>query len=632
MYQIGDVGGPAEPRFARWMSEGDVNLLRLGWRLTRDPRFAYYIVNNIGRGIESDAEWAALQKAAAGQRNPIFAQGSRVLSDWFGLLETGTESDDFRFRRAVGLRVGEGYGHDHDDPLDLQIYAHGVPMASDTGQRPGYVQPPAYNLLSHNAVVSPQAKGRRWISSFADVPGARYMQGKVGDEGNYSRQIALIDVDSGKPSAQPLPAKDGQDAKLPNDVVTPNSYIVDVFRVRGGTVPSYAFHAMPADQFDINVENRRNAKPDENEILKTFTTDETKWIGTAPSTLVATWRMQRDPSEYRGIKIPGAERQVIGPNFDPNAPRKFIRMHLPGYAGGAAFGARQVGQQGALFTTENLYVQPANWQGQAVFPVVFEPYAGESFIQRVRLLTPQSTLANAQAPVALEVVLKNGRRDVVFMSPGKQAVTIPNVGAFDGEFGYISREGNNVRQASIVSGTRLQAPGVLLNPSRAAYEGTVKAVDYYARTATVTGTLPQQAGGAVLEIGPPQRRTSYAVTSTSRDKITFRKGMDLDASRIQSIGADGSVQTVSPIANLGLAVSGDDAVPRWRVGAGSAGNTIKLAGTTAKPPFKVGDMMRVWEFGPGDTYRLPAWMTVTRNAQGKWVQAGNISGKVKVGK
>jgi hypothetical protein len=631
IFQIGDVGGPDEPRFSRWMDAGDINLFRLGWKLTRDPRFAYLIVNYIGRGIESDAEWAEVQKAAVGQRNPVFAQGSRVLSDWFGLLSTGVESDDFRFRRAAGLRVGEGYGHDHDDPLDLQIWAHGVQMATDTGQRPGYVQPPAHALLSHNTLVSPQAIGRRWISSFADVPGARYERGKVGDGDNYSRQLALIDVDNGKPSSQPLPAKDGPDAKLPTDVVTPNSYVVDVFRVRGGTVPSYAFHAMPADEFVTNVQNNHKAAPDENEILKAFNTDETKWIGTAPSTLTATWRMQREASDYKGIKMPAAEKQVLGVNFDPTAPRKFIRMHLPGYEGGTVFGARQVGEKVVNFTTDNLYVQPAKWQGQAVFPVVFEPFVGESFIQSVRLLTPQSTLANADAAVALEIILKNGRRDIVLMSPDKKSVTIPGVTACDGEFGYISRDATGVRQASIVGGTRLEASGVLLLPGKAAYEGTVKSVDYYDRTATIEGTLPERGAGSVLEIGPPQRRTSYTVTSTAGDKIVFRKGMDLGASRIQSIAPDGVSQTVSPIATEGLAVSGDDAVPRWRLGPGSKESTLRLTGSTkTKPAFKVGDMARVWEFGPGDTYRLPAWMSVTRGAQGKLVRDGNISGKVQV--
>jgi hypothetical protein len=264
----------------------------------------------------------------------------------------------------------------------------------------------------------------------------------------------------------------------------------------------------------------------------------------------------------------------------------------------------------------------------------------------VRLLTPQSTLSDANAAVALEVLLKNGRRDIVLMSQGQKPVTIPGVATFDGEFGYISRDGNNVRQASIVGGTKLDAPGVLLNPSRAAYEGTVKAVDYYARTATITGTLPQDGANAVLEIGPPQRRTSYTVTSTAGNKIAFRKGMDLAASRVQAIAADGTIQTVSSIAaegpavsgtnavthaNLGLAVSGDDAVSRWRIGAGSEAKNLRLTGAT-KPAFKIGDMVRVWEFGPGDTYRLPAWMSVTRDAQGKMTHSGNISGKVKFGK
>jgi hypothetical protein len=632
VFQIGDVGGPDEPRFSRWMDAGDTNMFRLGWKLTHDPRFAYLIVNYIGRGIESDAEWAALQKAAAGQRNPVYAQGSRVLSDWFGLLATGVNSDDFRFRCAAGMRVGEGYGHDHDDPLDLQIWAHGVPMATDTGQRPGYVQPPAHALLSHNTVVSPQAEGRRWISSFADVPGARYERGKVGDGDNYSRQLALIDVDNGKPSSQPLPAKDGPDAKFPTDVVTPNSYVVDVFRVRGGTVPSYAFHAMPDDELVTNVENKRLAKPDENDVLKAFNTDETKWIGTAPSTLVATWRMRREAGTYKDIQLPPAEKQVLGVNFDPKAPRKYIRMYMPGYEGGSVFGATQVGEKVVNFTTDNLYVQPANWQEQAVFPVVYEPYAGEPFIESVRLLTPQSTLSDANAAVALEVVLKNGRHDVVLMSPGQKPVTVPGVGSFDGEFGYVSRDANGVRQASIVGGTRLEAPGVLLTPSKAAYEGTVNAVDYYGKTATVTGALPAAGAGAVLEIGPPQRRTSYTVASTAGNKIVFEKGMDLVASRVQSIAADGALQTVSPIATEGLPVSGEDAVPHWRIGTGSAGNSLKLTGDAQEPSFKVGDMVRVWEFGPGDTYRLPAWMSVTRDAQGKLVQTGNISGKVKFGK
>ena len=69
--------------------------------------------------------------------------------------------------------------------------------------------------------------------------------GKVSDD--YGRQLALIDADEGKPSAKPIAPKDIETAKLPADIIAPNSYVVDVFRVRGGTVPAYAFHGPAAD-------------------------------------------------------------------------------------------------------------------------------------------------------------------------------------------------------------------------------------------------------------------------------------------------------------------------------------------------------------------------------------------------
>jgi len=102
---------------------------------------------------------------------------SRVLANWFGVLETGLEHDDFRFRRAVGVRVGFGTGHHHDDPLDLQIWAHGVPMCGDGGGRTGYAVPANRAVQSHNTVESPLAMAtcHRWISSFAPLPGAQYV-------------------------------------------------------------------------------------------------------------------------------------------------------------------------------------------------------------------------------------------------------------------------------------------------------------------------------------------------------------------------------------------------------------------------------------------------------------------------
>jgi hypothetical protein len=630
-FQIGDVGGPSEPRFGRWLAgKPDADLIRLGWRLTQDPDFAYLIVHDLGRSLETDEEWAAIQKAAAGRRHPVFEQKSRVLSDWFGVLESGTESDDFRFRRAAGLRVGEGYGHHHDDGLDLQIWAQGVPLAADAGQRPGYTNPESRDRLSHNLVVSPQGRGRPWIASFADAPGARYLEGKTSN--SYVRQIALIDADKGKPSAQPITPAEIESGKLPADIIAPNSYVVDVFRVRGGSIPAYAFHGPAADELVTNIADKHAAKPSENEILKAFSRDDTKWIGTVPDTLTATWRMRRDSAEYQGLKLQPAEQLALGQNFDPNAPQKYIRMHLLGHGGDSVFGARLVGEKVVNFTFENLYVEPAKWKDQAVFPVVYEPYAGEPFIDSVKLLSPQSTLEDINAPVVIEVDLKNGRRDVIWMGRGGKTVTIPNAGSFDGEFGYISRDAQGVRQATLVGGTRLEADEVLLTSDRAAYEGEVKAVDYWNKTATLSTPLPQGSAGAVLEIGPPQRRTSYTVASVNGGQATFLKGMDLCGSRIESFSSDGMPQTVTEIAQLGQPVSGDDGVPLWRVGAGSEGNTLQLSGGPApQSKLKAGEMLHIWEFGPGDKYRLTAWASLTRASGGSYQRDGNVNATVRIG-
>jgi hypothetical protein len=638
-FQIGDVGGPSEPRFRSWLAtEQDKDLIRLGWHLTHDPDFAYIIAHDLGRTLETDEEWAAIQKAAAGRRNPVFEQKSRVLSDWFGVLESGTESDDFRFRRAAGLRVGIGYGHHHDDALDLQIWAQGVPLAADAGQRPGYTQPPSRSIISHNLVVSSLGGHQRgWISSFADAPGARYLEGKTSD--NYVRQIALIDADKGKPSAQPLDPKLLEQGKLPTDIVAPNSYVVDVFRVRGGDAPAYAFHGPASDELVTNVADKRAAKPDENAILKQFDDNErdvdaTKWIGSTPDTLIATWRMRRDSADYKGLKLQAAEQRALGNNFDPNAPRKYIRMYLPGHGGDSVFGARQVGIKVVNFTFENLYVQPKQWdtkKSQTVFAAVYEPYSGEPYIDSVKLLSPQSALSDFNATIALEVNLKNGRHDVVIVSPGGKMATIAGVTS-DGEFGYISRDAQGVRQATLVGGTKLEANGVLLTPARAAYEGEVKAVDYWNKTAELSTPLPSDSAGAVLEIGPPQRRTSYTVTSVKGDETTFLKGMDLAGSRIESFSPDGMPQTATEIAQLGQTVSGDDGVPLWRVGAGSKGNTLQLSGGSApQSKLKVGDMVRLWEFGPGDKYRLPAWASLTRATDGGYQRAGNVNAPARIG-
>ena len=548
---------------------------------------------------------------------------SRILSEWGGILEAGRESADFRQRRAVGVRVGTGTGHAHNDPLDLQIWAQGVPMCGDGGGRSdaGYGYPGTAWLGNHNTVVAKAATGHRWISSFAPMEGAQYLMARVLNKDLYERQVVLVDVD------------------------VSNSYVVDVFRVNGKDNPTYAFHGMPADQFEVNVaDQQKGTSAEKFPFMEKFSlTEETKWSGTAPSPLVATWRMRRDPEKIamllpaggRGeFTFPGAERKAMGSDFDEKAPRKFIRMHLLGHAGDEVCGARAVCLNGEPYTNENLYLKSKSATGKTLFPAVFEPYAGEPFLQSVRLLTDEKALEDSLAPVAIEVVLKNGRRDVIYLAPREAgADVVPGVGTFQGECAVVSYDAKGVRQAALVGGTRLEAKGITVTTERAAYTGSIKTMDYRKRAAELSGALPKEAADAVIETGPEERPTSYALTQVDGAKVKFLQGMDFAMSPVEALTAEGKPILRSGIRVIpGMTVTDDRAENFWRFSANATLAELALDGaSSSKGRLKVGEALRVWEIGPGDPYRLPVQVNVVRQADGQYKTMGNAPAKVQAG-
>ena len=571
---------------------------------------------------------------------------SRVLSDWGGILETGREFSDFRQRRAIGVRVGDGYGHHHNDPLDLQIWSQGVPMCGDGGARSdaGYGYPMTAWLGNHNTVMAKAATGHRWVSSFAPLDGAQYLMARVLNQDLYARQVVLVDVDA------------------------TNSYVVDAFRVNGEDPPAYAFHGMPADQFEVNVADKKlGTFPEKFEL-----TEETKWSGTAPAPLVATWRMRRDP-EKLNLLLPsgphgeahtrgeytfrGAERGAMGPDFDEKSPRKFIRLHLLGHAGDEVYGARAVCLNGSPYSNENLYLKSKNPTGKNIFPAVFEPFAGEPFIQSTRLLTPEKSLGDSLAPVAIEVRLINGRRDIIYLAPREAGPTvIPGVGTFQGEYALVSYDAQGVRQAVLAGGTKLEANGISVTTEIPAYTGILRSIDYRKRTAEFSNPLPPEAANAVLEIGTDARPTSYAVAQAEGTKVKFLQGMDFAMSRIEQITTDGlqqpsavsqapswrvdpkapSAQPVlrSPVNVIpGMTVTDDRQETYWKWATEATQTNLVLAGAAApQKVFKPGDALWVWEIGPSDPYRLPVQVNVVRQADGQYKTTANAPVKVQTEK
>ena len=233
---IGDVGGPCMMH-GEWM-QGIGHWMRMGWQWTQSPRFAIGVTLFGGRKAfqETNAEWAEIAKAAEGVRHPYMANRSRALANWGGYLEGGTQSDDFRFRHAARVRIGTGTGHSHADTLDLGLWSLGLCLAPDGGARGGYGRPDVQQSWMHNVVTIDKVdrSGHAWCTNLADMDGCQYLSARASSSPIFARQVAMIEVDQGRPAAKPPSdpsLKPG--TTYDHDIVLPKAYFVDFFRRQG---------------------------------------------------------------------------------------------------------------------------------------------------------------------------------------------------------------------------------------------------------------------------------------------------------------------------------------------------------------------------------------------------------------
>ena len=547
--RIGDVSGP--DRAYGVYFKGDDPQWRFGWRWTHDPVFAYVIFNHGKRGKETDAEWAAIEQSAATvKRAPWLETRSRVIINWFGLLESGVQFDDPRFRRNVYLRVGKGYGHAHLDTLDLQGHAHGFPFTIDGGQRSGYSVPNDAKTRVHNLVEVDGSdwSGHSWVETLSDNEGARYLSARAVPPRShpqvslYRRQVALIDVDEGGWTPdQPTTGL------FSREIALPDSYVFDVVRVAGGKVHTYCFHGPVEDELVTNMKGTlafAELKADDLLYLKNFGLDDKKSAGEAPEIVEATWRMIRG-------KTPGSEDRIAGNMLrDENSPRKYTRLHVLGQEGARMLtGASECKYRVFPYTFTSLFVQQrGDVEHDSVFPALIEPFVGEPFIASRRTLPVRENETDAQRAVALEVQTRNGHVDLLFADgrPDKvrevEGQEVPVRVA--GEFAYCSTDKEGLRQATLVGGTLLQAPGVTLKVAARERRGNVIEVDYAGQSLILDQAWPEASllARRPFEIGTPARMTTYTLASAKpegqRTRITMTGGNQYYCSRVTSVKED----------------------------------------------------------------------------------------------
>jgi len=415
-----------------------------------------------------------------GREAKIPAYPSRVI-EGFGcaVLESGQDRDNPLQKQAVAMRTGIGRGHAHQDTLNIEVFAHGVRLAPDLGGRHEGKNVSSPNMRinrMHNVVEVDERNfdntcpgstvgATGWTTAFSPQPGAQYMAGAARATSHpnvslYQRSTAMIEGD--RPDL---------------DV-----YLFDVFRVAGGKTHTYCFHGGPTadeNRLDINIP----LAPVASEIARNYLKGRppaSQFEGRSGDPLVATWTLSDD-----------LRKRYQGAGAAVNAPVA-ISLSLFGRPGEHVM-VGSASSQVYPVAMPYLHLQGrSEAEGRAsVYPALYEMYSGKPFLGEKRALKVTPASEDARAPVALQVAVGDGRRDLLFSSLKPDVLHQVEDGArIAGEFAFLSRDADGLRALHLVGGTELTRDGIGVRCPTPAHQGVIQSVNYLERSLTLSTELP----------------------------------------------------------------------------------------------------------------------------------------------
>ncbi|MCC7492579.1 MAG: heparinase II/III family protein [Fimbriimonadaceae bacterium] len=399
---------------------------------------------------------------------PDRPQRSRVL-DGYGMALLNNPA------QTVGLQCYYGFrgGHGHFDGLTIDLYAHKLPVTPDTGypdamnnQVPGIYSwskiTAAHNTVTVNARRQDGNVGGR-LHRFGDADWVQYAD--VDAPGNYSgvseyrRALVLIGTSS-------------QDA-----------YLLDIFRVAGGTQHDYVLHGVTGTRQIVNGQ---------------FGAPQPR--GTLAGENVAVGQFFDDPvlgkpgysggySGYRGsgfqhfinVQRAAAGSGAVIETTPAKEPLVKLRTHLPAQPGTALIVAEA--RTSPVRQPDLLPYLLARRQGQdlrSTYVAVLDPFVQTPQVASVELLP---TAADA---VAVKVT-RPGGVDVILQARDAGAPrTVAGYFETDAALAVVRYAPDGSWQAAATIGGRTLRIGQRSHELQATVSGQVVAVDAVANTVTVT--------------------------------------------------------------------------------------------------------------------------------------------------
>ena len=594
----GDYGGATDVRFylPPTSSPPDVpELYRWAARTLGDARFAWLAVA-FGRDLApdaSDAEWAALEAAAKGQVNPVLHAGSDSLPGFgYSRLELGAGETDPRFKAAAVLRHKIGCGHSHGDLLDLTLFAYQQRVLPDGG-RAGW--PWMRFTAQHNLVEVDRCSFQSpsiysgyygWPTLLAEFPG---LGGALSGTGwatshpqlrDYRRDVLLVDLGV---------RTDGKDAGR-------HVYAFDVLRVAGGMVHTYSTHGMAARTAEFNAPvEATTVEAGPPGLL--FGAGEPR-TGVAGDPLVSTFTAAKDPA--------------------PETPLN-LRHYLFGL-GGTRFYTALGRNKTYNYDLPFLWLERESPQPLAdAYAAVFEPFLGTPNLTAVERVNVAGGATGADAPRALRITTRQGRRDLVIASVSGQKIKVGDDFETDAHLALIAEDADGLVGAAITGGTYLRRGPLELIATSAAWTATITSADPATLVLKTEPSLPPvQVTGRLAVLG----RAPHVVADTlqARDGA-LRVAQSFERFRSPLTRVDVAANAVHPLLALpvtaaepafyhGMVASDEAATKFWRVKADVTELWMPLFTPVHDADFTDADgdgqrTVRVTNFAPPERVRDP---------------------------
>ena len=447
--------------------QADPEFMAIGYTYTRDPAIAiaaYRANGNSAKGLGLDIysenpESVNHEIQRIGEHAGPRPAGGYLMSGFgLALLESGTGLS----ATALADNYGRTGMHAHPDMLNFDLFAFGHWLAPDHGY-PEFATNIPSNLewtgstISHNTVfVNKQPQNSVWggyARLFAQLKGFGVFEldGRKAYPGTneYARTMLLIG------------GSDSTD-------IDSNTYVVDIFRVKGGFDHVYSFHGPPGMISNKGLQLKTQEKgtyagenipegvgaknfPDGYSFLYNIRKDEHP-----PGNFMLDWKTEKG---YRGV----TDKDDI-----------HLRMYAMTQCSDVALadGDPPQNKPGNPKHLGYVLMHRDGTDLNSTFVSVFEPYRVKPFIKSVKRIDD-----GAGVQVAIKVEKMDGLIDYLLYNPDSGSLMrLPDGPSMIGNIGYLEEKGGKVNKGILINGSALTYGNMALK-STGAITGKVVKMD-----------------------------------------------------------------------------------------------------------------------------------------------------------